>query len=326
MFNVLKYFKENYNSINKYEFLGVSKNDNNILKNGKKVKKLGDGGFATVTLYKCKNKLSFAYNKLFVIKKITLNGDGSKLDAGSVNFDKSFDKKITKVVINEYIMNTLLIHENIISVHGLDIYNLALLYKYEYSKDLLYYFMDDNFEPIKYFKYFIQIIDAVRYMHSFGIAHMDLKLENILLNPIDNKIKIIDFGHSCFFKKGSVLVFHKGIKGTEYYMPPEVWKSAYMADKVDVWCCGMILYNFIYNRIPWEKALTNDRVFIKFKKYRMQNALDNELFKHPTLYGFNYDDSCIILELFLMMFNLDYYNRCNINSVYRKLLKITLEQ
>jgi MAP/microtubule affinity-regulating kinase len=41
---------------------------------------------------------------------------------------------------------------------------------------------------------FRQIIDAVSYMHSKSIVHRDLKLENILYNPLNHEIKIIDFG------------------------------------------------------------------------------------------------------------------------------------
>jgi serine/threonine protein kinase len=38
------------------------------------------------------------------------------------------------------------------------------------------------------------ICTGVQYMHQMGIAHRDLKLENILLD--DNKFKVADFGSS----------------------------------------------------------------------------------------------------------------------------------
>jgi serine/threonine protein kinase len=155
---------------------------------------------------------------------------------------------------------------------------------------------------------------------------MDLKLENILLNPVENKIKIIDFGNSCFFKKGNVTIYNRGMKGTEHYMSPEMWsQKAYMADKADVWACGILLYNFIYNRVPWEKANELDNIYCNFKTNMENNILCNRTFEHPSLYGYSYDDSCIILDLFYMMFNLNYYHRCDIEDVYKKLLKITLE-
>jgi serine/threonine protein kinase len=286
------------------------------LRNAEKIKTLGDGGCSTVYLYKCKEQTPCKCNKLFVVKQI-INSD---------KFDKNIKKQIKKTVLKEYIINKILKHQNIIEIEGIDIDKNCLLYKYDESNDLLYYFNKDNYNSKYYFKYYIQIIDAVKYMHSLGIAHMDLKLENILYNPLNNKIKIIDFGHACFFKKGNITLYNRGIKVTEYYIPPEVWKGSYMSDKVDIWCCGILLYNFIYNTIPWMKSIPEkDEKYRIFREERSKNILSTDIFKHPMIYGYNYEDSYIILELFLMMFKLNYYERNGINQIYNKLLKITLE-
>jgi serine/threonine protein kinase len=47
-------------------------------------------------------------------------------------------------------------------------------------------------------KYILQLLDAIHYMHSKGIFHMDLKTENILINHEIKTIKIIDFGHAVY--------------------------------------------------------------------------------------------------------------------------------
>jgi protein-serine/threonine kinase len=45
---------------------------------------------------------------------------------------------------------------------------------------------------------FWQILEGVSYVHSQGIAHRDLKLENCFLD-VNNHIKIADFGmQKCF--------------------------------------------------------------------------------------------------------------------------------
>ena len=41
--------------------------------------------------------------------------------------------------------------------------------------------------------YFLQMLNAVKYLHSIQITHRDLKPENILIDE-DHKIKLIDFG------------------------------------------------------------------------------------------------------------------------------------
>ena len=53
---------------------------------------------------------------------------------------------------------------------------------------------------------FKQILEAVRYVHSSGYAHRDLKLENILLDSSFN-VKLIDFG---FAEK------LQGVDGTDF--------------------------------------------------------------------------------------------------------------
>lgn len=44
---------------------------------------------------------------------------------------------------------------------------------------------------------FIQVIDGLKYLHSQGIVHRDVKLENILLFDEGNTAKICDFGSCC---------------------------------------------------------------------------------------------------------------------------------
>ena len=54
--------------------------------------------------------------------------------------------------------------------------------------------------------YFKQLIEGVSYMHKIGIAHMDLKLENIMVDSDNKQIKIIDlsrnFGHHYAMQAG----------------------------------------------------------------------------------------------------------------------------
>lgn len=45
---------------------------------------------------------------------------------------------------------------------------------------------------------FRQIMDGVSHIHDQGVAHLDIKLSNILLEN-DTGVKLIDFGHSHFF-------------------------------------------------------------------------------------------------------------------------------
>lgn len=67
-------------------------------------------------------------------------------------------------------------------------------------------------------KYFQQLISALDYVHSCGVTHRDLKLENILLDK-DNNIKLLDFGFSNLLKDGRCL---RTSCGSPNYAAPEV--------------------------------------------------------------------------------------------------------
>ena len=64
-------------------------------------------------------------------------------------------------------------------------------------------------------------MDAVAFMHSKSIVHRDLKLENILYNPNNGEIKIIDFGFGIKCDKNEKL---NSFCGTPHYMDPDLVK------------------------------------------------------------------------------------------------------
>ena len=72
-----------------------------------------------------------------------------------------------------------------------------------------------------------------------------IKPENILFSNVadDSSLKLIDFGLSKVLDGENQL---KGAVGTTFYMAPEVIEGKYN-EKCDLWACGVILYNFIYN-------------------------------------------------------------------------------
>ena len=97
--------------------------------------------------------------------------------------------------------------------------------------------------------FFYQLINGIEYIHSKGISHRDLKPENLLL--AENKIlKIIDFGLSHEFEGDELL---KTKCGSPSYAAPEIiCCQFYDGFKVDVWCCGIILYAMLCGYLPFE--------------------------------------------------------------------------
>jgi len=94
-----------------------------------------------------------------------------------------------------------------------------------------------------------QIATAVGYIHSKGIVHRDLKLENFLFESTDkdSQLKIIDFGLSKHFAFNEA---ETDTVGTPYTVAPEVIRGRYTA-KCDVWGIGVIAYMLLCGDPPF---------------------------------------------------------------------------
>jgi len=103
------------------------------------------------------------------------------------------------------------------------------------------------------------LIEAIVGLHTSGVAHRDLKLENLLLRTPDDDIDcvIADLGYGKWFPQGA-----SGITSTETgtpgYIAPEACsfrygeKIEYDAYLVDVYALGVIMYIVLCGYPPWE--------------------------------------------------------------------------
>ncbi|KAI9342043.1 kinase-like domain-containing protein [Zopfochytrium polystomum] len=101
-------------------------------------------------------------------------------------------------------------------------------------------------------RFFAQLLAGVRYIHSVGIVHRDLKLENLLLDGNHNVI-ITDFGFANRFRSGDVDIFMQTSCGSPCYAAPElVISEGYAGEAADVWSCGVILYAMLSGFLPFD--------------------------------------------------------------------------
>ena len=91
-----------------------------------------------------------------------------------------------------------------------------------------------------------QILEALIYSHSIGIAHRDLKEDNILITE-DRTVKLIDYGLSKNFNNFEMCT----AVGSPLYMAPEVFKSSYN-NKCDLWSLGIIIFMNYSGECPFE--------------------------------------------------------------------------
>ena len=114
-------------------------------------------------------------------------------------------------------------------------------------------------------RFFHQALLAVNYLHSVGIAHRDIKLDNFLLSTADERtasLKLIDFGFAKNFREGDLY----SQVGTPWYVAPEVLaKNASYSPLCDNWSLGVMLYIMIFAEPPF-KGRNNSEIFTQVKE------------------------------------------------------------
>jgi 5'-AMP-activated protein kinase catalytic alpha subunit len=129
-------------------------------------------------------------------------------------------------------------------------------------------------EPLARY-YMKQLINAVEYMHRQGIAHRDLKLDNIILDKKFNA-KIIDFGFSDSNEKSGEF------KGTHNFIAPEMFaEDEFETKPLDVFALGVWLFIMVQGCLPFLEATGFDKLYRIFWTNQNQFWLTHyKKFKH----------------------------------------------
>lgn len=103
----------------------------------------------------------------------------------------------------------------------------------------------------------INILNGLKILHSNGIAHRDLKSENIFYHQ--GEAKIGDLNVSSISSSNA---YYKTKTGTPYYTAPEIWKGDIYTSNCDIWSLGCIAYEMCALEPPF-KAHSFPELYIK---------------------------------------------------------------
>ncbi|KAJ4151437.1 hypothetical protein LMH87_012138 [Akanthomyces muscarius] len=109
--------------------------------------------------------------------------------------------------------------------------------------------------------YSVQIAGAIKYMHSKGIIHRDLKMGNIFLDAHMNA-KIGDFGLAALLVTGRDMhtIRRTTLCGTPNYIAPEILEKGKKGHDhmVDIWSLGIIMFAMFTSKPPFQSSTTDE--------------------------------------------------------------------
>lgn len=237
-------------------------------KYGKLGKVLGAGAGGSVRLMKRSSD-----GKTFAVKEFRARH--------SCESEKDYTKKVTA----EFCIGSILHHGNIIETLDIVCEKDKWYEVMEYAPyDLFAIVMTGKMSKDEISCSFLQILNAVTYLHSMGLAHRDLKLDNVVVNE-HGIMKIIDFGSASVFKypfesgitkaSGTFIVKYTiyyllrlsklGIVGSDPYLAPEVYdERKYDPQPADIWSLAIIFCCMSLCRFPWKLPRMTDNSFKLF--------------------------------------------------------------
>lgn len=195
---------------------------------------------------------------------------------------RDYAKKIT----GEYCIGSTLKHPNIIETVEICYENERILQVMEYCDfDLFAIVMSNEMSREEINCCFKQILTGINYLHSMGLAHRDLKLDNCVVD-VRGIVKIIDFGSAVVFSYPftKALIEAQGIVGSDPYLAPEVCVfNKYDPRPVDVWSVAIIYCCMMLKKFPWKVPKLVDNSFKLFATRSDGVSLNETLVRTPEL-------------------------------------------
>ena len=199
-------------------------------------KRIGKGRFGRV--YLAKERRSNFVVALKVIQKADL-----------------IKNKVEKQLRREIEIQSRLKHKNILRMYGYfhDEKRVFLIIEYSPNGELYSELTKKKCFDEEYAARLMKsICDALSYCHKMKVVHRDIKPENILMG-YNGEPKLADFGWSVHSEKR-----RQTLCGTLDYLPPEMIANNTYDYHADIWCLGVLCYEFLVGHPPFESSTKED--------------------------------------------------------------------
>lgn len=129
---------------------------------------------------------------------------------------------------------------------------LCLVMEYVQGVELIHLISDRKFLDCDRKLLFKNLLLAVNELHTNDICHLDLKLENILVDRKTCEVKLVDFGFAQFTKESGCDRLITQFFGSIHYSAPEIIRNLpFDGKKADIWALGCLLFILLTQRFPF---------------------------------------------------------------------------
>ena len=240
-----------------------------------------------------------AYGKVF----LAINKNDKKYYAIKHMIKKDLYKalKTLKGIYTEIDIQSRINHPNIIRLlyvkERSESFDLVMEYA-KYGNLYTYIKRHSYLSEEKSFKFFIQVVNAIYFLHKNDLIHRDIKPENILL--FEDCVKLCDFGWCTRLDGGNRGTFC----GTAEYMSPEMVNKEEYSKDIDIWSLGILLYEMIHGHSPFKPNKA---------KFNINDIMDNIKIQNLK---FNEDITKECKELIIHLLDRDVTKRYKIDDIF----------
>jgi len=126
--------------------------------------------------------------------------------------------------------------------------------------------------------YLYEVLRALAYAHSKGVMHRDVKPHNVMIDPKERKVRLIDWGLAEFYhpnKEYNVRVASRYFKGPELLVDLQDYDYS-----LDIWSIGCMLAGMVFKKEPFFHGHDNKDQLVKIARIRGTPALETYLHKY----------------------------------------------
>ncbi|KAH3667844.1 hypothetical protein WICMUC_005244 [Wickerhamomyces mucosus] len=136
--------------------------------------------------------------------------------------------------------------------------------------------------------YMYDLLTALDFCHSQGIMHRDVKPHNVMIDPIEKKLRLIDWGLAEFYHPGTE---YNVRVASRYFKGPELLVDyRYYDYSLDLWSFGAMLASIIFKKEPFFHGKSNTDQLVQIVRVLGTDELNTYLERYNIQLGPEYED------------------------------------